>query len=92
MKPSILFANPIPAEHSIAKEKMDGVIAEAVREAEVAGVTGHQNTPFILKRIRELTEGDSLSVNEALVEANVVRGTKIAVEFAKLDKQRKVKE
>lgn len=91
LKPSILFANPIPAEHSIAKEKMDNVIAEAVREAEAAGVAGHQNTPFILKRIRELTEGESVSVNQALVEANVVRGTRIAVEFAKLDGQKQAK-
>ena len=88
----MLFANPIAAENSIAKEKMDHIIAEAVREADTAGVSGHQNTPFILKRIRELTEGDTLKANQALIEANVVRGTRVAVEFAKLDQEGQAKE
>ena len=88
----MLLANPIPAEHSIAKDKMDKIIAEAVREADAAGVSGYQNTPFILKRIRELTEGETVGANQALIEANVLRGTRVAVEFAKLDQEGQVKE
>lgn len=64
---------------------MDAIIAEAIRESGMAGISGHQNTPFILKRIRELTNGESVGANRALIEANVARGTRIAVELAKLE-------
>ena len=84
VKPSIFFANPIPTEHSIAKDTMDVIIAEAVHDADRAGVTGHRNTPFVLKRIRELSKGASVISNRSLIEANVVRGTKVALEYQKL--------
>lgn len=82
----LLFANPIPAEHSIAKSEMDAVIAQALRDAEESGSTGSSNTPFVLKRIREITNGGSVAANRALVEANVARGTKVAVDLCNLDK------
>ena len=64
---------------------MDSIVAKAVHEAEVAGYKGHGNTPFVLNRIRELTRGDSVSANRALIEANVARGTRVAVRLAKLE-------
>ena len=80
----LLFANPIPEEWAIPREEMELVIETAVREAEEKGFTGSTNTPYILKRIRELTDGRSVPANKALVEANVVRAAKIAVELAKM--------
>lgn len=64
--------------------EMDGIIAEALQQAHAAGAFGKDNTPFILARIKELTGGKSLKANRALIEANVARGTKVAVELAKL--------
>ena len=81
----LLFANPIPAEYSIPKAKMDAIIAQAVHEAAEKGVHGSNNTPFILAKIRELTAGGSVTSNRVLVEQNVERGTKVAVELAKLE-------
>lgn len=80
----LFFASPIPAEYSIAKEKIDAIIAQAVRDAEESGSTGSDNTPFILNRIRETTDGASVVANRALVESNVARGTKVAVHLAKI--------
>ncbi len=80
----LLFANPISEEWAIPREEMELVIETAVREAEEKGFTGSTNTPYILKRIRELTDGRSVPANKALVEANVVRAAKIAVELAKM--------
>ena len=65
---------------------MDAIIAQAVRDAEESGSTGSDNTPFILARIRDLTGGQTVKANRALIEANVVRGTKVAVELSKLKK------
>ena len=84
----LLFANPIPAEYSIAKSQMDTIIARALRDAQESGTTGSENTPFVLKRIRELTKGESVIANRALVEANVARGTKVAVHLSNLEQRR----
>ncbi|KXX77919.1 Pseudouridine-5'-phosphate glycosidase [Madurella mycetomatis] len=80
----LLFANPIPEEHAIPRRDMEAAIETAVREAEEKGFTGSANTPYILKRIRELTQGRSVQANKALVQANVARAAKIAVELAKM--------
>ncbi|RDW85171.1 hypothetical protein BP6252_02761 [Coleophoma cylindrospora] len=81
----LLFANPIPAEHSIPKADMDLAIEQAVAEAAEQGFHGHRNTPFILARIKELTKGNSIPANRALIVSNVTRATKIAMEYQKLE-------
>ena len=80
----ILFANPIPVEHDIAKSEMDAVIHQALQDAKSLGSSGSGYTPFILKRIREITNGKSVRANRALVEANVARGTKVAVHLERI--------
>lgn len=80
----LLLANPVPEEHGLPKKEMDVVIAQAILEADKAGATGNENTPFILAKIKELTEGRSVLANTALVHANVHRGSRVAVELAKL--------
>ncbi|KAK3943622.1 Indigoidine synthase A like protein-domain-containing protein [Diplogelasinospora grovesii] len=80
----LLFGNPIPEEHAIPREEMDAAINTAVREADEKGFSGNQNTPYILKRIRELTQGRSVPANKALVQANVAKAAGIAVELSRL--------
>ena len=84
------FANPIGAEHSLSKSTMDSVIAEATAEAERAGKFGSDNTPFILDHIRKSTGDASIQANRHLVEANVIRGTKVAVELAVLEQNERI--
>lgn len=83
----LLFANPIPEKHSIAKARMDAVIAQALEEAEVLGINGNEVTPFVLEQIRILTQGDATVANRSLIESNVIRGTKVAVELATMELQ-----
>ncbi|KAL8908429.1 MAG: hypothetical protein Q9207_000848 [Kuettlingeria erythrocarpa] len=80
----LLFANPVPSQYSIPKSQMDAIMAQAILDAEASGSTGSDNTPFVLARIRDLTGGQTITANRALVEANVVRGTKVACQLAKL--------
>ncbi|OJZ88889.1 hypothetical protein ASPFODRAFT_78453 [Aspergillus luchuensis CBS 106.47] len=82
----ILLANPVPLEHSIAKSDMDHIIDEALRLADVEGYHGSDNTPFVLAKIKELSGGKSVIANRALVEANVKRAAKVAVELSKLER------
>ena len=66
---------------------MDKIIAQALRDARESRSSGSENTPFILKRIREITKGESITANRALVEANVVRGSKVAVHLSNLERE-----
>lgn len=80
----LLFASPIPEKSSIPRDEMDKIIEQSVRESEEQGASGNENTPFILSRIRELTNGRSVPANKALVRANVERAAKIAVAVSQM--------
>jgi pseudouridine-5'-phosphate glycosidase/pseudouridine kinase len=66
----MLFANPVPQKFEIPKDQMDIFIKEAVHEAELEGVAGRDNTPYILGRIKELSQGRSVEANRELVLHN----------------------
>lgn len=64
---------------------MDVVIAEALRQADASAVSGKDNTPFVLNKIKELTKGKSIPANRALIESNVKRASIVARELAILE-------
>jgi pseudouridylate synthase / pseudouridine kinase len=74
---------------SLTKEEVDDWVRVAVYEAESKGIYGAANTPYILDRIKQLSGGRSAVANRAGIEANVVRGTKVTVELAKIELRRK---
>ena len=78
-----LVANPIPIEAEIARNEIDPIIAVALSEARVQGIAAKAVTPFLLKRIFELTAGRSLSANIALVRNNARLAAAIAIEIAR---------
>ncbi|KXJ95802.1 Indigoidine synthase A like protein-domain-containing protein [Microdochium bolleyi] len=80
----LLFASPIPHEFEIPRQEMDSIIDQAVRESQEQGAHGNENTPFILKRIKELTGGRSVPANKALVQSNVDRAAKIAAAVSQI--------
>jgi pseudouridine-5'-phosphate glycosidase len=75
----VLVANPIPESHALDAGMIEGRIAEAIKGAEAEGVSRKDLTPFLLKRIFELTDGKSLVANIALVENNARVASEIAV-------------
>ena len=79
------FANPIPEQHSLPREVMEASIYEAIEHANVAGAIGAAATPYILDKIKEITGDRSAEANRALVEANVIRGAKVAKELKNLE-------
>lgn len=76
---SVLIANPIKQEDEVPYEKMEGFIQDCLKEADNQKISGKNITPFLLKRIAEITGGDSLKSNIALVKNNAVLGAKIAL-------------
>jgi pseudouridine-5'-phosphate glycosidase len=77
-----LVANPIPAADEIPAERIEGQIAAALADAAARGVTGKEVTPFLLARIRDLTQGESQRANVALALNNARLAAKIAVALA----------
>ena len=74
----MLIACPIPAEDEIPYEKMDVVINKALEECEAQKITGKRITPFLLSKVKDLTEGASLDANVKLVLNNAKIGAQIA--------------
>jgi pseudouridine-5'-phosphate glycosidase len=85
----ILIANPVPEEDALSHEYIDGLINQAVKEADEQGIKGKDVTPYLLKRIVELTGGKSLDTNIHLVVNNAKLGAQIAKEYALLNKAEK---
>ena len=76
---SVLVANPVLKEMEVPFDKMEAFIQQALKAADAQGVNGKQVTPFILKYIANLTGGESLDANIALVKNNAKLGAQIAV-------------
>ena len=77
----VVVANPIAAEHALARDLIEGAIGQALADAEAAGVTGKQLTPFLLARVAALTGGRSLEANIALVLGNARLAGLVAKEW-----------
>jgi pseudouridine-5'-phosphate glycosidase len=78
----LLIANPVPAGAAMDPTELEACIDQAVGEAEVLGVKGEAVTPFLLRRIGEMTAGRSLAANIALLLDNARLAAAIAVAFA----------
>ena len=78
----VLVANPIPESHALDAAEIETRIAAAIADADAQGVGRKDLTPFLLKRIFELTAGKSLVANIALVENNAKVAAQIAVALA----------
>jgi pseudouridylate synthase len=80
----LVIANPIPEDHALEQATIEERIAEAVAEARAQGVGKKEATPFLLKRVTELTEGKSLEANIALITNNAMLAAQAAGELARL--------
>ena len=79
-----VIANPIPTELSLEESYINSIIQSALQEAAENGIKGKDVTPFMLGKVKELTEGKSLEANIELVYNNARVGSKIAVELNNL--------
>ena len=75
----VIIGNPVPAEYAMSNEVIDAAIEQAIKELAEQGIGGKDSTPFLLKRVVELTGGDSLETNIQLVLNNARVASGIAV-------------
>ncbi|NUH85533.1 pseudouridine-5'-phosphate glycosidase [Bacillus firmus] len=83
LKGGVVIANPIPEKDALEEEFITGVIETALKEANENNISGKKVTPFLLEKVKELTEGRSLTANIALVKHNAEVGSRIAVSLHK---------
>lgn len=83
LEAGILVANPVPKQDEIPFEEMSKFIETAQLEASEKRIVGKDVTPFLLQRIFELSGGESLKTNIALVKNNARLAADIAKEFHK---------
>lgn len=80
----ILVGNPVPEEFGLDNVYMEGIIDIALKAAEEAGVRGKNITPFLLAKVKELTDGESFETNVMLALNNARCASRVAVELQKL--------
>ncbi len=85
LKGGALVGNPIPDEYALDFDAMEKVITEAIAEADEKGVRGKDITPFLLSRIKDMTEGVSFASNLQLAYNNASLASKIAMALTKMD-------
>ncbi len=82
LRGGLIIANPIPTHQQMDEVVINAAIDRALREAKEQGIHGKESTPFLLGRVKELTEGDSLVSNIGLVFNNARLAGELAVAFA----------
>lgn len=75
-----MIAVPVP-ETICDTAALQSAITQALAEAAQKGIKGHEATPFLLGRVKELTQGKSLEANIALVKHNAKVASQIAREY-----------
>ncbi len=74
----VLIGVPVPEKYAVAPEDIELAIQQALKMAEAENIRGKAISPFLLKHISELTGGESLKANIALLENNARVAAQIA--------------
>lgn len=74
----VLITNPIPEEYSLDETIMNNAIDQALEMMKNLGIKGKETTPYLLKTIKDLTNGESLESNIQLVFNNCLLASQIA--------------
>lgn len=82
-----IIANPVPEKFSMDATYLNGIIEHALAEATREKIKGKAITPYLLSKIKELTEGKSLVSNIELVLNNARLAAEIAVASSLLKRE-----
>lgn len=81
MRSGILVAVPVPEKAGCDKTEIKEAVQKALKECDDQGIKGNKITPFLLKRINEITKGHSCATNVELVLNNAKHGAQICKEL-----------
>ena len=83
----MLVCAPPPAEVALPRDEIEAHIATALAHAERSGVRGPAVTPFLLRTMAEVTSGESITTNTALLRNNARLASLIAQQIELFDTQ-----
>jgi len=78
LKVALLLCVPVPEGMGMRMEEAEALIAQATAEADAEGVRGGDLTPFLLRRMSELSDGRTERANVALLESNARVAAQVA--------------
>jgi pseudouridine-5'-phosphate glycosidase len=78
----IVLAQPVEEHAALDPNAFMHALSEAEQQAMGVGVRGKELTPFLLNRLAEITEGQTLRANHALVIANARLAAQVACAVA----------
>jgi pseudouridine-5'-phosphate glycosidase len=76
----IVLAQPVEKHTALDPNEFMSALSEAEQQAVGVGVRGKELTPFLLNRLAEITEGQTLRANHTLVIANARLAAQVARE------------
>jgi pseudouridine-5'-phosphate glycosidase len=88
LQSAVLVANPVPEADAIPKSEMEPHIEKAIKEAREKEIHGKEVTPFLLKRVTELTKGKSMRANLSLLLNNARLAAQIARALRNTEKRK----
>ena len=74
----LIIGVPVPEEHALPSTVMNKAVDQAIGECSSQGIRGKAVTPFLLKRVSELTGGESRKANVSLLINNAYIAGQIA--------------
>ncbi len=78
----VLICVPVPAADELPRPEAMAAIVRATAEAEAAGIHGPALTPWVLRRVADLTDGRSMRANTALIINDARIAGRLAVALA----------
>ena len=85
MRSAVVVAAAPPEEFALPSNVVKSAVQAALKAAQSQKVSGQEVTPFLLRKVGEITHGDSLRANLALLLNNARIASQIARALARLD-------
>lgn len=82
LKNAVLVTAPIPHENEIPLEKLNQILQISLKEADAKHIAGKEITPFLLSRMSELSQGETLKANISLLKNNAKIASQIALSLS----------
>lgn len=74
LEKTLMVLNPVPEEHEVPREEIEHLLENIELKVE-----GKDVTPYLLRKLVEITGGRTLKANLSLLEENVKLAGKIAL-------------
>lgn len=84
LRQSVLIANPVPQKVAVPEAALESWTQQATDECAASGLAGKAVTPFLLKRLNDLSGGLTLKANKALLLENARLAAEIADAYSNL--------